>query len=150
MNPIIFMHCGPIRYRVDAKQEAKKRDFEHYIVPRFTSTRMPLFKKQDEWHITEVYQHICESKFRNELIVADVVHAIDTGRNPLVLTERTSHIDQLVALMYEKDFEIIVLSGNLKTSERKESLRRIKDLMDEDRFVIIATGKLIGVITELS
>lgn len=58
-HPIIFMHCGPIRYKVDAKQEAKKRGFEHYIVPRFTSARMPLFKKQDEWHITEVYQHIC-------------------------------------------------------------------------------------------
>ena len=57
-----------------------------------------------------------------------MVHAIDTGRNPLVLTERTSHIDQLVALMSEKDFEIIVLSGDLKTSERKESLRKIRGL----------------------
>jgi len=109
------MHCGPIRYKVDAKQEAKKRNFEHYIVPRFTSTRMPLFKKQDEWRITEVYQHICESNYRNELIVADVVHVIDTGRNPLVLTERTSHIDQLVASMSEKDFEVIVLC--IKTIE---------------------------------
>ena len=143
-HPIIFMHCGPIRYKVDAKQEAKKRDFEHYIVPRFTSTRMPLFKKQEGWHITEVYQHICESNYRNELIVADIVHAIDTGRNPLVLTERTSHIEQLVALMTEKDFEVIILSGDLKTSERKESLRKIRALGDEERFVIVATGKLIG------
>ena len=43
-HPIIFMHLGPIRYKVDAKQEAKKRDFEHFIVPRFTRTRMPLLK----------------------------------------------------------------------------------------------------------
>ena len=68
------MHLGPIRYKVDAKQEAKKRDFEHFIVPRFTSTRMPLYKNHEEWHITEVYQHICESNYRNELIVSDVVH----------------------------------------------------------------------------
>ena len=47
-HPIIFMHLGPIRYKVDAKQEAKKRDFEHFIVPRFTSTRMPLYKNQEE------------------------------------------------------------------------------------------------------
>lgn len=143
-HPIIFMQLGPIRYKVDAKQEAKKRDFEHFIVPRFTSTRMPLFKNKDEWHITEVYQHICESNYRNELIVADVVNAIDKGRNPLVLTERISHIEQLVNLMSDKDFEVIVLSGDLKTSERKESLRRIRALEDNDRFVIIATGKLIG------
>lgn len=143
-HPIIFMYCGPVRYKVDAKQEAKKRDFEHYIVPRFTSTRMPLFKKQDEWSITEVYKHICESNYRNELIVADVALAIDRGRNPLVLTERTSHIEQLVNLMSEKDFEVIVLSGNLKTSERKESIRKIRSFKEDDRFVIIATGKLIG------
>src|SRR5665648_244703 len=143
-HPILFMQCGPIRYKVDARQEAKKRDFEHYIVPRFTSTRMPLFKKQDEWRITEVYQHICESNYRNELIVVDVANAIDRGRNPLVLTERTSHIEQLVNLMSEKDFEVIVLSGNLKTSERKESIRKIRSLKEDDRFVIVATGKLIG------
>ncbi|MCK8058429.1 MULTISPECIES: DEAD/DEAH box helicase family protein [unclassified Fusibacter] len=143
-HPIIFMHLGPIRYKVDAKLEAKKRDFDHYIVPRFTSTRMPLFKILDEWHITQVYKHICESKYRNELIVTDVARVIDEGRNPLVLTERTSHIDQLVNLMSEKDFEVIVLSGNLKTSDRKESIRRIRALKDEDRFVIVATGKLIG------
>lgn len=143
-HPIIFMHLGPIRYKVDAKQEAKKRDFEHFIVPRFTSTRMPLYKNQEEWHITEVYQRICESNYRNELIVSDVVHAIDLGRNPLILTERTSHIEQLVNLMLNKDFEVIVLSGDLKTSERKEALRKIRALEDKDRFVIIATGKLIG------
>jgi len=143
-HPIIFMQLGPIRYKVDAKQEAKKRDFEHFIVPRFTSTRMPLYKNQEEWHITEIYQHICESNYRNELIVSDVIRAIDSGRNPLVLTERTSHIEHLVKLMTNKDFEVIVLSGNLKTSQRKESLRKIRALEDNDRFVIIATGKLIG------
>ncbi len=143
-HPIIFMYCGPIRYKVDAKLEAKKRDFDHFIVPRFTSTRMPLFKNQDEWHITEVYQHICKSNYRNELIVADVTQAIDNGRNPLILTERTSHIEELVALMSDKDFQVIVLAGDLKTSERKESHRRIRALKDNERFVIIATGKLIG------
>lgn len=143
-HPIIFMHCGPIRYKVDAKQEALLREFEHYIIPKFTSTRMPIFKKHNEWHITEVYKHICESNYRNELIVADIVESVNAGRNPLVLTERTSHINQLVQLMADMDFEVIILSGNLKTKERKESLRKIESLKDEDRFVIVATGKLIG------
>lgn len=43
-HPIIFMHCGPIRFKVDAKKEALLREFEHYIIPRFTCTRMPVFK----------------------------------------------------------------------------------------------------------
>lgn len=108
------MYLGPFRYKVDAKHEAKKRDFEHFVVLRFTITRMPLYKNQEDWHITEIYQHICESNYRNELIVSD------------------------------KDFKVIVLSGDLKTRERKESLRKIRELEDYERFVIIATGKLIG------
>jgi len=143
-HPIIFMQCGPIRYKVDAKQEAKKRDFDHFVVPRFTSARMPAFKKHDEWHITEVYQHICESSYRNELIVTDIEQAINAGRNPLVLTERTSHIERLVEMMKDKDYEVIVLAGDLKPKIRKAALERIRSLSDGDRFVIIATGKLIG------
>jgi len=143
-HPIIFMHCGPIRYKVDAKQEAKRRDFDHFIVPRFTSARMPAFKMNDEWHITEVYQHICQSNYRNELIVADIEEAINAGRNPLVLTERTSHIELLVEMMKDKEYEVIVLTGELKPKIRKAALERIRSLNDGDRFVIVATGKLIG------
>ena len=143
-HPIIFMQCGPIRYKVDAKQEAKRRDFDHFIVPRFTSARMPAFKNHDEWHIAEVYQHICESSYRNELIVTDIEQAINAGRNPLVLTERTRHIELLVEMMKGKDYEVIVLSGDLKTKIRKAALERIRSLNDGDRFVIVATGKLIG------
>ena len=143
-HPIIFMHCGPVRYKVDAKEEAKRRGFDHFIVPRFTSARMPAFKKNDDWHITEVYQHICESSYRNELIVTDIEQAINSGRSPLVLTERTSHIELLVEMMRDKDYEVIVLSGDLKPKIRKAALERIRSLNDGDRFVIVATGKLIG------
>jgi superfamily II DNA or RNA helicase len=35
-HPITFMQCGPIRYNVDAKSQAVKRNFEHYVIPCFT------------------------------------------------------------------------------------------------------------------
>jgi superfamily II DNA or RNA helicase len=39
-HPIIFMQCGPIRYKVDALKQAEKRPFEHFIIPRFTPFRI--------------------------------------------------------------------------------------------------------------
>lgn len=33
-HPIIFMQCGPVRYRVDAKAEAKARPFQHSVIVR--------------------------------------------------------------------------------------------------------------------
>ena len=143
-HPIIFMQCGPIRFQVDAKKEASHRTFDHLIVPRFTAVRMPLDTRSKKWHITDIYTHICESDLRNRQIVADVERVVNDGRNPLILTERTQHIRQLVELMKDKDFEVIVLTGELKTKVRRLALDRIRSLRDGDRFVIIATGKLIG------
>lgn len=143
-HPIIFMQCGPIRYKVDAKQEAKQRNFNHFVVPRFTSARMPINKEENEWRITEIYQHICESNYRNALIVKDIEEAINAGRNPLVLTERTSHIDILVKMLNGKDFQVIVLSGELTAKKRREALEKIKALKNGNKYVIVATGKLIG------
>lgn len=143
-HPIIFMQCGPIRYKVDAEQEAKQRNFDHFVMPRFTSARMPINKEEKEWYITEIYQYICESNYRNALIVKDIEEAINLGKNPLVLTERTSHIDILVKMLNGKDFQVIVLSGELTAKKRKEALDKIKTLKNGDRYVIVATGKLIG------
>lgn len=143
-HPIIFMHCGPVRYRVDAKQEALKRSFDHYILPRFTNVRMPMEKEQKDWHITEIYKNICESETRNNLIVEDVMEAVEDGRNPLVLTERATHVMELSILLEEKDMHPIVLTGRLKSSERKEAVSRIASIKDGEKFVILATGKLVG------
>lgn len=38
-HPIIFMQCGSVRYRVDAKEQAEKRNFDHFLIPRFTAFR---------------------------------------------------------------------------------------------------------------
>ena len=40
-HPILAMQLGAIRYRDDARQQAEKRPFEHYVIPRFTSLRSP-------------------------------------------------------------------------------------------------------------
>ena len=38
-HPIIFMQCGPVRHRVDAKAQAAARPFEHTVLVRPTSFR---------------------------------------------------------------------------------------------------------------
>ena len=40
-HPILLMQCGPIRYRDDPKKQAENRPFDHFVIPRFTSLRMP-------------------------------------------------------------------------------------------------------------
>jgi superfamily II DNA or RNA helicase len=143
-HPIIFMYCGPIRHKVNAKEQAKKRHFDHFFVPRFTSCRKPLYIIENDWSITDIMKHICESVSRNQMIISDVDELIKENRHPIILTDRKAHIDELKLLMKDKSYEVLELSGQLKVKERKEVLGRIKSLSDDSKAVIIATGKLVG------
>jgi superfamily II DNA or RNA helicase len=66
-HPIIFMQCGAIRYSVDAKSQAGKRNFEHYIIPCFTSFKKPFTQAEETWHITQIYTTLAEDETRNSL-----------------------------------------------------------------------------------
>lgn len=142
-KPIIFMQCGPIRYTVDAKSQAIQRGFEHIIVPRFTPIKIPIESSEKDMHITEFFKLICESEYRNKLIVKDIIKVVKEGRTPLVLSERTSQLDLLYELLKNEDFDVIVLKGTLKASERKEAFTTLQNINDKP-FVLLATGKLIG------
>jgi len=75
-HPIIFMNCGPIRYKVDDKTQAAKRPFTHRVITRATNFRLPHSFEVDRYTaIQEIYGFLEESANRNELIVSDVIGA---------------------------------------------------------------------------
>src|SRR5579875_2109605 len=39
-HPIVLMQCGPVRYKVDARSQAKTRPFAHVVVPRHTNFKL--------------------------------------------------------------------------------------------------------------
>jgi superfamily II DNA or RNA helicase len=143
-HPIIFMHCGPVRYSVDARKQAEKRPFEHYVIPRFTSFRMPFEKDQKEISIQELYSEIVINEFRNQLISDDVISAFQNGRNSLVLTERVAHVAELANKLSENIPDVIALTGGMGARETKELLIRISETQAGKQLTLIATGKYIG------
>jgi len=143
-QPIIFMHCGPIRYRVDAKKQAENRPFEHYVIPRFTSFRALLENDGKEISIQELYSEIAVNELRNELIADDVMKSWQNGRNSLVLTERTAHVELLAKKLKEKIPDVITLTGGVGAKEKRETLSRILQTPSDKQLTLIATGKYIG------
>ena len=143
-HPIIFMQCGPIRYRDDAKKQAEKRPFEHYIIPRFTGMRVPLDKSEEEMSIQEVYSEIVVNELRNQLIVDDVVKSHNNGRNCLVLTERTAHVELLAQRLRKEINEVLALTGGMGSKETREILTRIAETPPDQHLTLVATGKYIG------
>src|SRR5207249_11483897 len=85
-HPIISMQCGPIRHRVNAKEQAAARPFEHTVIVRPTSFQSPTTADSDkraEFH--SLYRELVGDEMRNRRICDDIVEAIRDGRSPLVL-----------------------------------------------------------------
>ena len=101
------MHYGPVRFAIDAKSQAAKRPFEHRLIARETAFRAT----NPEAKIQELYALLAHDEARNRMIVNDVIGALEEGRSPLLLTERTDHLDYFAAELSRVARHVIVLKG---------------------------------------
>src|SRR5206468_11274867 len=105
-HPIIFMQCGPIRFRGSTTHAMTQR--RHIVIPRRTGFAAEIAVNG----IQSLFRSLGQSNDRNALIMRDIRSALDEGRNPLVLTERKDHLDQLADILQgTAAAEVIVLSG---------------------------------------
>lgn len=141
-HPIILMQCGPIRYRVNARDQAASRPFEHVVIPRFTNFRLAAQVQKPEIH--EIYAALTHDKARNDMILKDLLEAIKQGRSPLVLTERTEHLKLLASRLENAVKNVIVLQGGMGVKQRKEIMARLLNIPENEERVLIATGRYIG------
>ncbi len=140
-QPIIFMQCGPIRFSADAKSQIAKQSFDRYLIPRFTSYRSIT---EDRQTITAMYQSLSEDTVRNNLIVNDICKVVDSGRTPIILTNRTSHVTLLAEELRNTIPNVITLTGSGTTKEKREALLRLQAISPSEPLVIVATGKYVG------
>ena len=138
-HPIIFMQCDPVRYLVDAKSQAEKRTFSHFVVPRFTRMRLP-----DAKGIQDMYAGVVENENRNELLVTDTLNLIQEGRTPILLTERKEHATLLASRLSDKVKNVFLLIGSDKQKEKREKMAALQNVPDDEDVVVVATGKYIG------
>lgn len=140
-QPIIFMQCGPIRFSADAKSQILKQAFQRFLVPRFTSFRSIT---DDKKSFTALSQMLAEDEVRNNLIMEDVCRAVTSGRTPIILTNRTSHVERLVQMLEPRVKHVIQLIGTGTAKEKREALQRLHEVPDNEPLVVVATGKYVG------
>ena len=140
-QPIIFMQCGPIRFITDAKSQIAKQSFDRFLIPRFTSYNSIL---EDRLSIATLYKYLSEDEIRNNLIVEDTCKAVNTGRTPIILTNRTAHVSVLAEKLKATIKNVISLTGAGTTKEKREAMQRLQTIPDSEQLVIVATGKYVG------
>jgi superfamily II DNA or RNA helicase len=143
-HPIIFMQCGPIRYGQSPRSAALQRGFEHNVIFRYTDTLLSGISQKDDQRIHDVYRTIIDDRIRTDMIILDVKKALESGKHPLILTERREHLNVLEEKLKELKCTVVVLHGGIREKRRRESLQNLADLSVGQPWVILATGRYIG------
>jgi very-short-patch-repair endonuclease len=154
-HPIIFMQCGPVRHRVDARQQAVTRPFTHSVLVRPTGFRDEVSishcakceTENPRQEFQKLYDALWRDEKRNAMICADVLSVVREGRSPLVLTERTEHLELLAKRLSGEAVNVITLRGGMGRKALQGALDRLAlhdpQICSRSR-VILATGQFIG------
>lgn len=136
------MQLGPVRFTSDPKAGAGARPFAQQLIVRYTS--FALRGGQREPTIQELYTLLARDEQRNEMLLDDVIGALEEGRSPILLTERRDHLEYLASRLEKFARHVVVLRGGMRERERQVLMERIEAIPDEEERVVLATGRYIG------
>ncbi|MFI0348584.1 MAG: DEAD/DEAH box helicase family protein [Chthoniobacterales bacterium] len=145
LHPIITMRCGPIRYRVNAKEQNATHPFEHTVLVRpttFCSAKPPDQNLRTQFQ--DLYGELIADAEQNCLICDDIIQAVHKGRSPLVLTERNEHLDYLAEALRPKIQHFIILRGAMNRKAMTQAMDHLKEVPENETRVVLATGGFIG------
>lgn len=144
-HPIIFMQCGPVRYRANSKERVAAHPFKHTVMVRPTDFR-PLRPAnpnvRQQFH--ELYEELIADEERNQLICHDLIQTLREGRSPLVLTERNEHLNSLTKQLAPEVRHLVVLRGGMRKKELDAISARLAAIPADEARVILATGRYVG------
>ena len=141
-HPIIEMQLGPVRFTIDSKNQTARRPFAHRLIVR--ETRFRLTGDALQTPIQDLYRGLVADESRNQLIVNDVLNALEEGRSPLLLTERTDHLEYFEAQLRPTARHLVVLRGGMGAKQRREVAERIAAIPPDEERLVLATGRYIG------
>jgi superfamily II DNA or RNA helicase len=143
-HPIIFMQCGPVRHRVDARTQAAARPFEHMVIFRRTEFRIPRNQPDEKPPIQELYAKLTQDSARNDLIFEDILSALEAGRSPVVITERKDHLEMLAGRLSKFAKNVVVLRGGMSAQRTRAASETLGSISDGEERVLVATGRFLG------
>jgi len=140
--PILYVQCGPIRYKMSTRSMTAASPFEHEVIPRMTTFQVSLGQVATTIH--EVYAGLANDTTRNEMIVGDLLSNVHDGRSPLLLTAWTEHLKYFEEALAGEVENIFVLKCGMGRKQRRAITEAIGSLPEDSPRVILATGSYIG------
>lgn len=141
-HPITEMQLGPVRFAIDSRSQAARRPFAHKLIVRETGFRSDLGNSLSS--IQELYAALVADEKRNQLILDDVIQALEERRSPILLTERKDHLEYFAARLKKFARHLVVLQGGMSTKAQRGVKDQLAGITEGEERLVLATGRYIG------
>ncbi len=94
--------------------------------------------------ITAIYRDPAADDQRTRQVTADVAAALARGRNCLVLTNWTAHLQKLADSLRDMGHDPVVLRGGMGAKSRAAALERLQPQPGGPPLLVVATGPYAG------
>jgi superfamily II DNA or RNA helicase len=118
--------------------------FDHLVRIRDTNFQLQATLDTSSASIHDVFMEMIADEARNDLIFDDVLHALEAGRSPVVITERTAHLETIAKRLERFARHVIVLRGGQSEKQRRDVSARLASIPKAEERVIVATGRYLG------
>lgn len=150
------MHIGPVRHTITLPREPSDGIpvlpgsapggrpapvlHVHPTSYRYTGSASP----SAPGGITVIYKDLIADQERNRQVTADVHAALARGRNCLVLTSWTAHLDTLASALRGLGHDPVILRGGMGAKDRTAALVRLQSQPGGPALLAVATGPYAG------
>jgi superfamily II DNA or RNA helicase len=140
LEAIMTMQCGPVRHEIALAETAAAA----------LTCRLHVHDTQSAAGtgeiaaIQDVFRALVDDEARTRQIATDVSAAVRDGRNVLVLTQWTDHLDALAVELRQRGVEPLVLKGGLGKKARKAVIDQLDAHPAPTGQLLLATGSYLG------
>ncbi len=138
LEAILHMQLGPIRHTMTPDPAAVvmvRRDLLVHDTLTDPDT-------DEQAAVQVVLGRVAADPQRNEQICADVADANRRGRNILVFTDRTEHLEEMRAALTRRHLDPVVLKGGVPKKKRTAIIEALNATTDP--ILLLATGAYLG------
>ena len=136
----LFYLFGPVRFRYTAIDKISSLGIPHYVISRFIP--FTYYAKAD--NLNQITEELLKDKRRNEIIVSDIKDAVLNHRTPIVITKRLEHARLFFDRLRGAADNTILLTGSLSSQEKRNAIKRLHSIPDNESLILIATGQYVG------
>ena len=136
LQAMMAMYCGPIRHRMSESSDVRRLHRE-LVIHDTAHTEIP------GGHIQEIFRGIVADADRTKLVCDDISASVNEGRNNLVLTRWTEHLDAIVEELGRRGLAALVLKGGMS----KKARQTVVDQLAQPGLVgtvLVATASFLG------